>query len=82
MAEYVPDTNVGEFENDMDVPSKRTNADRIRAMSVEELARKFAEQTWRVCPPLGNGCQSGLGFGCKKCWLDWLNQEVSDGGAD
>lgn len=56
----------------------KTNADRIRAMTDEELAEI-----------LSDGCCHGLcdcpdnfkGMGetpsdCKACWLDWLKQEV------
>ena len=59
MAKYDPD----EFFN----RKKPTNADRIRAMSDEELARKF------------NAIESsGLfyGPGGLKYWLDWLKQEA------
>ena len=53
----------------------QTNADRIRAMSDEELARTFA-QTGN-CPPsskYGHNCER-----CGKCWLDYLRQPVKDG---
>jgi hypothetical protein len=51
-----------------------TNADRIRAMTDEELA----EFLYDGC------CREGEAFpcsdvGCKKCWLEWLKQEASDG---
>lgn len=66
-----------------------TNADRIRAMSDEELADKFR---WLVCPfywvslpdetdrPADWSCKQN----CHKCWLDWLKSpvEVDGGGAD
>ena len=55
-----------------------TNADRIRAMSDEELARTFA-QTGN-CPPsskYGHNCER-----CCKCWLDYLRQPVKDGDTD
>ena len=51
------------------------NADRIRAMSDEELADYFSELScWPnasrdVCKGVAN---------CEKCWLDWLRQEVSE----
>ena len=56
-----------------------TNADRIRAMSDEELAEAFAMQcAGRVC--------KGIPFDgkneCVKCWLDWLQQEVYNGDSD
>lgn len=55
-----------------------TNADRIRAMSDEELARTFAQTG--DCPPspeYGHNCER-----CSKCWLDYLRQPVKDGEDD
>ena len=56
-----------------------TNADRIRAMSDEELA------TWlgvycngQTAQEVGKPCASDIGS-CEECWLDWLRQEVEDG---
>lgn len=49
---------------------KQTRADRIRALSDEELAEAFARQcAGRVCVD---------GVLCKECWLDWLRQEAHD----
>jgi hypothetical protein len=45
---------------------KKTNADRIREMSDEELAE------WASAITLEE-------FGDKKDWLDWLKEEVSNG---
>lgn len=55
--------------------NRKTNADRIRAMSDEELAEAFAMQcAGRVC--------KGIPFDgkneCVKCWLDWLQQEETN----
>ncbi len=58
------------YENE----EKPTNADRIRAMSDEELADVV------VCPHIGNWdlCRDD----CKKCRLDWLKQPAEvDGNA-
>lgn len=49
-----------------------TNADRIRQMSDEELARWCNDYNFN-CPPVE--CEEN---GCEKCWLDWLRQEVND----
>lgn len=53
-----------------------TNADRIRAMTDEELATNFAS---RCCPKKDEfydcGKLNGKSFSwedCRKCWLDWL----------
>ena len=69
-------------ENSDDPPAKYepkqiTNADRLRAMSDEELAKWLAAHNERsaVCPNFGaHGCQAS----CIQCWLDWLRQEDSD----
>ena len=53
----------------------KTNADRIRAMTDEELA-KFIERS--DCPPHNGTCDND-NISCTKCWLDWL-QSPSDGG--
>ena len=55
---------------------KRTNADRIRSMTDEELAQYMGDvQTWGGCPNHGaRNCTEN----CADCWLDWLKQEVTD----
>ena len=57
-----------------------TNADRIRAMSDEELANKLCDDN---CPP---GYRDALvcgksGFNCEECWLNWL-QSPAGGDVD
>ena len=58
----------------------QTNADRIRAMSDEELAWEL--MTWRIetCARL-NGAESPYPH-TQKSILDWLRQPVKDGGND
>jgi len=55
-----------------------TNADRIRAMSDEELAEVLDGS---ICPQgynqLGE-CEASKEI-CHDCWLDWLKQEAADG---
>ena len=46
-----------------------TNADRIRAMSDEELATFM---NCNGCPPKNEGCNDGQK--CSLCWLEWLQQ--------
>ena len=53
-----------------------TNGDRFRKLSDEELAEKLSTQTFWNCPPRDSGCPGG----CRKCWLDWLKQEVQENG--
>ena len=50
-----------------------TNADRIRAFSVEELAEFLAKNQ-----KIGNVEQCGNGY--RQLWLDWLRQEVDGDG--
>lgn len=55
----------------------QTNADRIRAMSDEELADFIDEPI--LCK--GHGLGDCMSKGCNKCILEWLKQpaEVDDG---
>lgn len=56
-------------------PEPITNADRIRAMSNEELAIWFSSTSDRNCPNGGSwNCQES----CKQCWLAWLRKEVTE----
>ena len=59
-------------------PKVLTNANKIRAMTDEELAEMFDEYSKRndVCPKFG--AYSCHGNDCRECWLDWLKQEVTD----
>lgn len=56
-------------------PKRITNADRIRAMTDEELADYFSELScWphaskEVCRGMAN---------CMDCWLGWLKEEVKE----
>lgn len=53
-----------------------TNADRIRAMSDEELAKHI----WKKfgCPPLKNNITCGYVGDCRDCWLEWLRQPAEE----
>jgi hypothetical protein len=70
-----------EYDYDKDGPlmSRRclfTNADRIRAMTNEELAEfigHFPMET--ICP---NNCHEDPERDCAVCVLDWLKQEKSE----
>lgn len=50
-----------------------TNADRIRAMTDEELA-KLIDDAKIICPPIDCPEEGN----CVDCWLDYLKQEVKD----
>ena len=52
-----------------------TNADRIRAMSDEELAELIDRET-DSCAPTGD-CEK-MSRDCKACWLEWLQQQSGE----
>lgn len=57
--------------------SKQTNADRIRAMSDEEVAEFFANMAvCDTCPLFGK--MKPCPFGCKATWERWLKQEAGE----
>lgn len=55
----------------------KTNADCIRAMTDEELARWIATTADDNCPDTAHEryCDNR----CGECWLDWLKSPVKDG---
>lgn len=68
--------NVKDYPPYLDYPKPCkpiTKADRIRAMSDEDLAEYMGDvQTWGGCPNHGaRNCTEN----CADCWLDWLKQE-------
>ena len=79
--------NVKDYPPYLDYPKPRkpiNNADRIRAMTDEELAEylapcacppiRFNKNTGDiVCPVNKEPCESD----CKSCWLDWLKEEAT-----
>ena len=54
-----------------------TNADRIRAMSDEELAELIYRR--HTCPPGKGYLDCKISDTCDKCWVDWLQQPVKEG---
>ena len=56
-------------------PKPITNADRIRRMTDEELA-KLLDNARVSCGGVmgGRNCMAD----CRKCWLDWLKEEAED----
>lgn len=56
----------------------KTNADRIRAMTDEELAEKASMMVFcAVCPVLG--CDADLDmYTCENTWLVWLRSPVEE----
>lgn len=53
---------------------QRTNADRIRAMSDEELAKRLDYEL--RCPASGDCAK--MFKDCKACWLDWLQKPAEE----
>lgn len=69
----------GGFHEHVEKPflSPMTNADRIRAMSVEKLARLLVHTVSDGCPPdMDEQCRKDAeGWdGCDKCWCQWLKR--------
>lgn len=60
-----------------------TNADYIREMNNEQLAKILHDHACMLCPI--EDCSGRMIVGreeCQKHWLDWLKQEVPDNGKD
>ena len=59
--------------------SKKTNADRIRAMTDEELAKLLSDPCPGDLEP-ADSCFYSIADGddtvCVDCWLEWLKQEA------
>jgi len=62
-------------------PNPITNADRIRSMTDEKLARWIAlHPCLPSCPAQTEECFKTSKFeSCTERWLDWLREEVTDG---
>lgn len=60
------------------IVNPKTNADRIRSMSDEELA-EFMKPYDSGCPrwkEMPIPCSKRTN--CRECWLDWLREEVTE----
>ena len=56
-----------------------TNADKLRAMSDEELAEFIAYSTsCETCAVRKSGSDECHNSNCSMAWLDWLRQEASE----
>ena len=71
----------GEEDCPYDVcPEIKTNGDRIRAMSDEELAGWIWADACPGFPTTSFGsCPEGQEKSCRECWLEWLKKEAKDG---
>ena len=57
----------------------KSNGDRIRQMTDEELAKMVDMRVCRVVKPDGKDCPKGFYFGkCDECVLKWLKQEAQN----
>lgn len=56
----------------------QTNADRIRAMTDEELAEMMARGGCGYCK-IHDYCFSQKDIDCDKAWLDWLKRSAEEG---
>ena len=58
----------------------KTNADRIRAMTDEELASSLAIEYWKLpkCNSVYGENEECFQPDCTGCWLDWLKEEVEE----
>lgn len=66
----------GYVKSQCECEKPQTNADRIRAMSDEELAEWFAETVGcKLCDRLGL-CKGNTE--CKEAYLQWLKSEVKE----
>ena len=71
--------NVKDYPPYLDYPKPRkprTNADRIRSMTDEELADKLEEIQLKTVKAYGNDDLLLKGE-LKKYWLDWLKEEAT-----
>ena len=60
--------------------SKQTNADRIRNMSDEELAKFLVRVNSSIQNCMIVDCKNeGIDRDCKDCFLEWLQAEVKEG---
>ena len=57
-------------------PKKQTNADRLRAMTDEELADHFAYYKF-ICPSNIENSEQCIKE-CEKCWMNWLKQAATE----
>lgn len=56
----------------------KTNADRIRAMTDEELAEKASVRTFCIACPV-TGCDANIGLNqCRDTWLAWLLSQAEE----
>ena len=62
------------WDSDFQIRKPKTNADRIRSMTDEELAEKLAIHVGcNKCPGWSVTC----GEKCTEYWLKWLKQEIN-----
>ena len=75
-AEFIPVFRMRQWFDHLQTPI--TKADKIRAMTDEELAECLKNIRYScTCFPRGNGNRcADFKDDCNACWLDWLKQEA------
>ena len=61
--------------------AQKTNADRIRAMTDEELAELFMQEydgADSFTCPVPHPCPPEKEASCRECFLDWLREEAKE----
>lgn len=67
------ENDFGQYVGRITAVKIKTNADKIRNMSDEELA-KWISSRKETCPPIKEWKCSWES--CHECWLDWLKKEA------
>ena len=77
---YVDADGYEHMDIDHDEPTNRiTNADKIRAMTDEDLASFIAYDTsCETCVVRKSGSDECHETNCSTAWLDWLKQEAKE----
>lgn len=75
---FISETNGCDAVETCDDFKPMTNADRIRAMSDEELAEWIVIRR-TICPTDTYACSEVVSIKrCIRCWLDWLHREAKE----
>jgi len=62
---------------DEGIPKVKTNADRVRSMTDEELAEWFLKIAACPCDAMNGGCALNDDT-CRQAWFKWLKEEVKE----
>ena len=81
--EFKRDSLDPDLMRDCEYYKAKTNADRIRSMTDEELMEFLEHDYWSIdyCKkdaPIDQETKECLLPSCKQCWLEWLKQEADE----